>query len=273
MRVVADQQGCPTAASDLADAIAKVAPRRNVEGRALRHLPCRWQRGHDLATALPKRFSRTFARAASPRRMPCRYRPPTIRRPPDARRTAAFRARASPMHSALRSAAIEEALPSVLDEALAAQRRPGRRHEGNRARRRQRDAPSSDHARGEQAAPADLRQADDLLSGLGADACRHPRHPRHHHARRPAAPPPPLRRRLATSACISATRRSLRPKGSRRRSSSAATSSATTALRLSSATTSFSATCCPIFSARRQRQSAARPSSPTKCAIPSATAS
>ena len=40
-----------------------------------------------------------------------------------------------------------------------------------------------------QAAAAGLRQADDLLSAVDADARRHPRHPRHHHARGP--PPVP----------------------------------------------------------------------------------
>ena len=45
----------------------------------------------------------------------------------------------------------------------------------------------SDHAGDQQAAAADLRQADDLLPAVGADAGRHPRDPDHLHAAGPAA--------------------------------------------------------------------------------------
>ncbi len=61
-----------------------------------------------------------------------------------------------------------------------------------------------DDAGREQAAPARLRQADGVLSALGADAGRHPRHPRHPHTRGPARLPPPARRRGADTACASA---------------------------------------------------------------------
>ena len=46
-----------------------------------------------------------------------------------------------------------------------------------------------------QAAAAGLRQADDLLPAVGADAGRHPRHPDHHHAARTGAVHPAARRR------------------------------------------------------------------------------
>ena len=52
--------------------------------------------------------------------------------------------------------------------------------------RRYRHPPAPDHPRGQQATAARLRQADDLLPDLGADARRHPRHPRHHDAARSA---------------------------------------------------------------------------------------
>ena len=42
----------------------------------------------------------------------------------------------------------------------------------------------SAHAGGQQAAAAGLRQADDLLPAVDADAGRHPRHPGHHDAAR-----------------------------------------------------------------------------------------
>ena len=54
---------------------------------------------------------------------------------------------------------------------------PGRRH-------RQPAVP--DHAGGQQAAHAGLRQADDLLPAVDADDGRHPRGPGHHHPGRPA---------------------------------------------------------------------------------------
>ena len=56
------------------------------------------------------------------------------------------------------------------------------RHEGHHSRRRLRHAALSGDARGQQAAAAGLRQADDLLSAVDADAGRHPRDPDHLHA-------------------------------------------------------------------------------------------
>ncbi len=52
-----------------------------------------------------------------------------------------------------------------------------------------------------QAAAAGLRQADDLLSAVDADAGRHPRHPDHHHAARPAAVPSGCWATAASGAC------------------------------------------------------------------------
>ena len=77
-----------------------------------------------------------------------------------------------------------------------------------------------------QATAAGLRQADDLLPAVDADAGRHPRHPAHLDARRHAALRAAARRRRAVGHAHHATRCSRSPKGWRRRSSSAASSSA-----------------------------------------------
>src|SRR5690349_14753428 len=57
-------------------------------------------------------------------------------------------------------------------------------HEGDHPGRRHGLAPAPDHAGDQQAADAGLRQADDLLPDLDADARGHPRYPRHHHSSR-----------------------------------------------------------------------------------------
>ena len=62
----------------------------------------------------------------------------------------------------------------------------GAPHEGHHPRRRLGHAALSRDARHQQAAAAGLRQADDLLSAVGADARRHPRHPADLDARAPA---------------------------------------------------------------------------------------
>jgi hypothetical protein len=59
----------------------------------------------------------------------------------------------------------------------------GWRYERHHLGRRHGLATAPDHARHQQAAHAGLRQADDLLPALDADAGRHPRRPGHHHAR------------------------------------------------------------------------------------------
>ena len=71
-------------------------------------------------------------------------------------------------------------LPS---EARAGPRSLGSAHEGDHPGRRHRHAAAPDHAGDQQAADAGLRQADDLLPAVDADAGRDPRGPGHHHAR------------------------------------------------------------------------------------------
>ena len=76
--------------------------------------------------------------------------------------------------------------------------------------------------RPQQAAAAGLRQADDLLPAVDADAGGHPRHPDHHHAARPAARSSGCSATASQLGHRSALRRcSRRRTGWRRRSSSA----------------------------------------------------
>ncbi|CAA9209465.1 MAG: Glucose-1-phosphate thymidylyltransferase, partial [uncultured Acidimicrobiales bacterium] len=67
----------------------------------------------------------------------------------------------------------------------------------NHPRRWHRFPTAPDHPGGQQAAGARLRQADDLLPALDADARRHPRGADHHHSPRGRGVPPPARGRLA----------------------------------------------------------------------------
>ena len=96
------------------------------------------------------------------------------------------------------------------------------RSEGDHPRRRLRHAAVPADARRQQAAPAHLRQADDLLPAQHADAGGHPRHPRHHDARTTSRPSSACSATAARSACASPTRRSRGPRAWPRRSSSAA---------------------------------------------------
>ena len=111
-------------------------------------------------------------------------------------------------------------------------------------RRRLRHAAVPGHAGGQQAAAAGVRQADDLLPAVHADAGGHPRHPAHLDARGHAALRAAAGRRRALGLEPRRTRCSPRRTASRRPSSSAAISSAGTRRRSCSATTSSTATTC-----------------------------
>ena len=104
------------------------------------------------------------------------------------------------------------------------------RHHPGRGRRH---PAAPDHPGGVQAAAAGLRQADDLLPAVGADAGRHPGHPDHHHARTTT---PQFRRLLGDGSewgLHAHLRRAGRSRtGWPRRSSSAPTTSATTRVAL-----------------------------------------
>ncbi len=98
-----------------------------------------------------------------------------------------------------------------------------RADEGNHPRGGHGLAPLPADARRQQAARPHLRQADDLLPALDADAGGDPRRPRDHDAPRAGELPPPPRRRQRPRDPHLATRPSRSPRGSPRRSSSAAT--------------------------------------------------
>ena len=123
-------------------------------------------------------------------------------------------------------------LPLHQDARAHARNHPGRRH---------RLSTAPDHPRDQQAADAGLRQADDLLPALDADAGRDPRRPGDHHAARGRAVPPAARRRLPVRDHDHATPCSPARTAWPRRSSSARSTSAATASAWCSATTSSTA--------------------------------
>ena len=147
--------------------------------------------------------------------------------------------------------------------------------EGHHPCRRQRQPALSGDAGGLQAAAAGLRQADDLLSARRADAGRHPRDPDHLDAR-------PIcrgsRRCSATAArygiALSLCRAGRSPTAWPRPSSSAASSSATAASAMILGDNIFyGAGLVELLPRGRGARPAARPSSPMRSTIPSATAS
>ena len=123
-----------------------------------------------------------------------------------------------------------------------------------------------------QAVAARVRQADDLLSAVDADARRDPRHPAHLDAGGHAAVRAAPRRRRAVGTRIFPTPCSRRPRGSPRRSSSAAASSGATRRRSSSATTFFMATTSRPSCVAPERAPKGRPCSRIRSRIRSATA-
>ena len=100
------------------------------------------------------------------------------------------------------------------------------RAQGHHPRRRLRHAAVSGDPVGQQAAAAGLRQADDLLPAVDADAGGHPRHPGHLHAAGPARVRAAAGRRERSGGSRLSYAVQPRPTGWRRRSSSGATSSA-----------------------------------------------
>ena len=156
------------------------------------------------------------------RRRPARPRPALRHRrqqdPPRARLDAAPRLRvrprarrcagtsptapgARPCRRAATGASASAATVAARRAERAARRARSHHAQGHHPRRRLRHAAVSADARGQQAAAAGLRQADDLLSAVDADAGRHPRDPGDHDAARPGGLPAPARRRRRARAC------------------------------------------------------------------------
>ena len=89
--------------------------------------------------------------------------------------------------------------------------------QGDRSRGRGGHPAASDYAGYQQAAPAGLRQADDLLPAQRADAHRHPRGPDHQHSAGAVLLQEAPRRRQPMGHAASSTRYSRRRMASRRR--------------------------------------------------------
>ena len=151
--------------------------------------------------------------------------------------------------------------------------RRGSGHEGHHSCRRRRHAALSGDARRLQATAAGLRQADDLLSAVDADARRHSRHSDHHHAAGSAAVSARCWATARNWACRSAMRCRRSRAGLPRPSSSAATSSAPTTCALVLGDNIFYGHGLPeLHGHGRGAAHRAPPFSPTSCRIPSATA-
>ncbi|MBR0740732.1 dTDP-4-dehydrorhamnose reductase [Bradyrhizobium liaoningense] len=151
VRVVRDQHGNPTSAFDLADAVLRIAERSAMDDRrataGIFHLAGQGETNwHDFAQAIFCERSRRGARIPALEAITTEEFPTAARRPRNSRLDSSkaervFGIRLAPWRHALK-ACLEQ-----LGETDA---------EGNRAGRRQRNAPLSDHARGQQAVASDL---------------------------------------------------------------------------------------------------------------------
>ena len=165
VRVVADQFGCPTAAADIAATLRTIALRMIDDPAA----PCGTYHfvndGEASWCDLARHIFASSARAGGP--MADVEAITTADYPTRARRPANSRL------STRRLRADYGIVPRGWHH------RSNEQHEGHYPGRRIGDAAPSDDARHLQATHADLRQADDLLSAVDADARGHPRYPRH----------------------------------------------------------------------------------------------
>lgn len=154
VRVVRDQQGNPTSASDLAEAVLRIAERSVTDDRrataGIFHLAGQGETTwHEFAQAIFCERSRRGARVPALEAITTEEFPTAARRPRNSRLDSTkaervFGIRLAPWRHSLK-ACLEQLLGEGEIDA-----------EGNRAGWRQRNAPLSDHARGQQTVAPDL---------------------------------------------------------------------------------------------------------------------
>jgi dTDP-4-dehydrorhamnose reductase len=153
-RVVRDQQGNPTYAYDLAEAVLQIAERSvTVDRRAaagIFHLAGQGETSwHDFAKAIFDELSRRGARIPTLEAITTEEFPTAARRPRNSRLDSSKAERVF----GIRLASWRHSLEACLDQLVGEGDTDA---EGNRAGWRQRNAPLSDHARGQQAVAPDL---------------------------------------------------------------------------------------------------------------------
>ncbi|QQO23324.1 dTDP-4-dehydrorhamnose reductase [Bradyrhizobium diazoefficiens] len=183
VRVVCDQHGSPTLAAELAAALLTIAEKSLTDDRrtaaGIFHLAGQGSTSwHGFAAAIFDGLSRRGMRPPTLEAITTEQYPCAARRPLNSRLDSSKAERVF----GIRLPAWRHSLETCLDQLVG---KGDTDAEGNRPGWRQRNAPISDHACGQQAVAADLRQADDLLPVIDADAGGNPRDPGHHDAGRP----------------------------------------------------------------------------------------
>ncbi|WP_271511890.1 dTDP-4-dehydrorhamnose reductase [Bradyrhizobium sp. CCBAU 11357] len=154
VRVVSDQHGNPTYAFDLADAVLRIAQRSVTDDRrataGIFHLGGQGEASwHDFAQAIFHECSRRGARIRALEAITTEQFPTAARRPRNSRLDSSKAERVF----GIRLAPWRHSLQACLDQLVGEGETDA---EGNRAGWRQRNAPLSDHARGQQAVAPDL---------------------------------------------------------------------------------------------------------------------
>ncbi|MCK1335492.1 dTDP-4-dehydrorhamnose reductase [Bradyrhizobium sp. 38] len=153
VRVVGDQHGTPTYAFDLAEAVLRIAERSVADDRrttaGIFHLAGQGEASwYDFAQAIFGELSRRGARIPALEAITTEEFPTAARRPRNSRLDSSKAERVF----GIRLAPWRHSLEACLDQLIGGETDV----EGNRAGWRKRNAPLSDHARGQQAAAPDL---------------------------------------------------------------------------------------------------------------------